>query len=60
MEGFETVMSAGEQRIFFIAMTCTTEGLAGIKVFIFILPFAHTLFSSPRASAKTHYLFTQL
>ncbi|EER45188.1 conserved hypothetical protein [Histoplasma capsulatum var. duboisii H88] len=25
-------MSAGEQRIFFIAMTCTTEGLAGIKV----------------------------
>ncbi|KKZ63155.1 hypothetical protein EMCG_02532 [[Emmonsia] crescens] len=25
-------MSTGEQRIFFIAMTCTTDGLAGIKV----------------------------
>ncbi|EEQ88007.1 uncharacterized protein BDCG_03127 [Blastomyces dermatitidis ER-3] len=32
MENLETGLSAGEQRIFFIAMTCTTDGLAGIKV----------------------------
>ncbi|PGH10331.1 hypothetical protein GX51_00088 [Blastomyces parvus] len=32
MDKLETGMSAGEQRIFFIAMTCTTDGLAGIKV----------------------------
>ncbi|OJD23929.1 hypothetical protein ACJ73_04720 [Blastomyces percursus] len=32
MDNLETGMSAREQRIFFIAMTCTPDGLAGIKV----------------------------
>ncbi|OJD19917.1 hypothetical protein AJ78_00111 [Emergomyces pasteurianus Ep9510] len=32
MEGLDTGMTAGEQRIFYIAMTCTTNGLTGIKV----------------------------
>lgn len=48
MEGLDTNMSTGEQRIFFIAMTCTTDGLAGIKVFIFIIPSTDThLFVNP-------------
>ncbi|OAX82382.1 hypothetical protein ACJ72_03268 [Emergomyces africanus] len=32
MESQDTEMSPGEQRIFFIAMTCTTGGLTGLKV----------------------------
>ncbi|PGH14696.1 hypothetical protein AJ79_02862 [Helicocarpus griseus UAMH5409] len=32
MEALDTGMTAGEQRIFFIAMTCATDGLSGIKV----------------------------